>query len=277
MADKIIHLVSDSTGETVSKALRACLPQFKSEIDHEYLWSFVHTPAQLQYTIQSIQDKPGLVVFTLIDDGLRYEMIKGCQQLNVPYVSLLDPLLQVLETFLGERTQPRPGMQHKLGGDYFKRMEAVDFAVNHDDGQSLDSLHQAEVVLTGVSRTSKTPCCIYLAYRGVKAANVPLVMDMNVPEQLLALNERKIKPLIIGLYQDPQQLEQVRQKRMKNLTTDTSIDYIDPQQIRDEILFSRRLFTKHNWATIDVTRRSIEETAAIIIQMLHQSKNHMVF
>jgi regulator of PEP synthase PpsR (kinase-PPPase family) len=266
----VVHLISDSTGETVARVMRACLVQFDIGQLEEYLWPFVHTPRQVDEVLAAVAKNPGFVLFTIVDAGLCRRIQQGCTALGVPFYSVLVPLIDALEGYLGNRHQPRVGRQHRMDDAYFRRMDAVDFAVNHDDGQGLDGLSEADVILVGVSRTSKTPCCIYLAYRGVRAANVPLVHGQPLPDALLAAATRSDPPLIVGLMQDPVQLQAIRHNRMRDLTGDREMDYADRDHIRTEILFSRRLFEQYGWPVIDVSRRSVEETSALVLQMLYQ-------
>jgi hypothetical protein len=267
---RIVHLISDSTGETVARVMRACLVQFETGHLEEYLWPFVHTPRQVDEVLAAVAKNPGFVLFTIVDEGLCRRIQQGCAALGVPFYSVLVPLIDALEGYLGDRHQPRVGRQHRMDAAYFRRMDAVDFAVNHDDGQGLDGLGAADVILVGVSRTSKTPCCIYLAYRGVRAANVPLVHGQPLPEALIQAATRPQPPLIVGLIQDPGQLQAIRHNRLRDLTGDREMDYADRDAIRAELVFSRRLFEQYGWPVIDVSRRSVEETSALVLQMLYQ-------
>ena len=274
MADRraphVVHLISDSTGETVARVMRACLVQFDTGQLEEYLWPFVHTPRQVDEVLAAVAKNPGFVLFTLVDAGLCRQIQQGCTALGVPFYSVLVPLIDALEGYLGNRHQPQVGRQHRMDAAYFRRMDAVDFAVNHDDGQGLDGLAEADVILVGVSRTSKTPCCIYLAYRGVRAANVPLVHGQPLPEALALVAQRENPPCIVGLTHDPGQLQAIRHNRLRDLMGAREMDYADRDHIRAEILFSRRLFEQYGWPVIDVSRRSVEETAALVLQMLYQ-------
>ena len=269
--ERILHLVSDSTGETAGKVIRACLVQFEHAVVREYSWSFVRTKAQLDDVIKEIQKNPGFVLFTLVEEELRQTMFQFCRENALPHVSMLDPILLVLENYLGVPMRAQPGRQHRLDADYFRRIEAVDFAVNHDDGQGTQDLARADVVLVGCSRMSKTPTCIYLAYRGIKAANIPFVPEIPLPDILLECS-RLGKPLIVGLTQDAGHLINIRRSRLSGLGANMVADYVEPEQVKAELLAARRLFTANNWPVIDVTRRSIEETAAMIMQLLHKEQ-----
>jgi [pyruvate, water dikinase]-phosphate phosphotransferase / [pyruvate, water dikinase] kinase len=214
------------------------------------------------------------VLLTIVERELREIFQHWCHDRKIPFFSLLEPVIHELEAYLGRARHFRAGRQHKIDDAYFRRMDAVDFAVNHDDGQSGHSLAQADVLLLGVSRMSKTPTCIYLAYRGIKAANMPLIGECRLPPAVEALLMLPRPPLMIGLVQDPAALMAIRRNRMAYLADDHLLDYADPEAIQQEVMASRRLFARHGWPVIDVTRRSVEETATLIIQMLH--KDHRI-
>ena len=274
MPERILHLVSDSTGETVSKVIRSCLPQFETQPSHEYLWSFIQSKDEMAMVLQEVEKNKGIVVFTLVDSEMRDFMVEGCRKIGVPYISVLDPILNVLEQYFGRKKEFKAGRQHQLNADYFQRMEAVDFAISHDDGQGMGHLKRAQVILAGVSRMSKTPCCIYLAYRGIKAANVPIIPDMPLPQELVnAHSLTENRPLIVGFIQDAHQLQQIRQHRLTYLSADKAMSYANIAAIREEIAYSKRLFEEHGWPIIDVTRRSVEEITALIIQLLHKDRD----
>ncbi len=264
---RIVHFVSDSTGETVVRTARAALIQFDQISIKEYIWPFVHTPGQLEDTLSRITDNPGIVLYTLVGSDLRRQMIVCCERYGLAHVSILGPLTRQLETYFGEKRHAQPGKLHELNEAYFNRIDAVDFAVEHDDGAGMDSIHNAEVILLGVSRASKTPTCIYLAYRGVRAANYPLIPHVEIPDELkLILKEKKL--LVVGLIQDANQLSHMRHNRLKYLA-DNVQNYTDNETIREEIKYARQVYNRYEIPVIDVSRRSIEETSAMIIQMLH--------
>ena len=258
-----LHLVSDATGETINSVARACLSQFDVR-PVEHFWNLVRTTRQLEMVLEGIQRTPGLVLYTLVDDGLRRRLQDACRELQVPLISVLDPVIGALGAFFGLESQSQPGRQHMLDAVYFGRIEAMDFVLGHDDGQSTRTLLEADVILVGVSRTSKTPTCIYLANRGIKAANVPLVPGVAPPAEL----EEVVRPLIVGLTKDPDQLVQVRRNRLKLLNQGEDTSYVDPETVRRELAEARRLYSRKGWPVIDVTRRAIEETAAEIMMML---------
>lgn len=259
-----LHLVSDATGETINSVARACVAQFDHVRPIEHFWNLVRTTRQLDMVIEGIKDNPGLVMFTLVDDELRRQLQDVCRELQVPCIPVLEPLINALGAYLGLESQSQPGRQHMLDAQYFGRMDAMDFALAHDDGQGTWDLHEADVVLVGVSRTSKTPTCIYLANRGIKAANIPFVPNCPLPPEL----DQVTRPLIIGLTKDPDRLIQIRRNRLRLLNQNDDTDYVDPEVVRTELAEARRLYSRKRWPVIDVTRRSIEETAAEIMMLL---------
>lgn len=259
-----LHLVSDATGETINSVARACLAQFDQVEPHEHAWTLIRTSKQLEKVLAGIEAHPGPVLFTMVNEKLRMELVAGCHRLQVPCIPVLDPVIMALASHLGMQAQGLPGRQHELDAEYFGRIDAMNFALSHDDGQSAQDYDLADVILVGVSRTSKTPTCIYLANRGIKAANVPIVPGCPVPPELLTAR----RPMVVGLTKDPAQLVQVRRNRLHLLSQAEDTDYVDPEVVRKEVAQARRLCAENNWTVLDVTRRSIEETAASIIQML---------
>jgi len=257
-----LHLVSDATGETLNSVARACLVQFEGIDPEEHVWSLVRTKGQMEKVLRGIGEAPGPVLFTLVNAGLRDQLMEGCRRLEVPCIAVLDPVIHRLATWFEVAIRGRPGLQHALDAEYFERMDAMNFALAHDDGQLTDDLNLADVVLVGVSRTSKTPTCIYLANRGIKAANVPVVPGCPVPPSLLTVT----RPLVVGLTKDPTQLVQVRRNRLRMIAKEQGeTDYVDPESVREEVSFARKLCQRYGWPVIDVSRRSIEETAATIM------------
>src|SRR6266849_6387731 len=259
-----LHLVSDSTGDTVHSVARACLVQFEDAEAIEHIWSMVRTKAQVDRVITGVEANPGVILFTLVDESLRSALQDGCRRLGVPVIPVLDPVIGALTSHLGRQSRGLPGQQHLLDNEYFARIDAMTFALNHDDGQSSWGINDADVVLVGVSRTSKTPTCIYLANRGIKAANVPFVRGVPLPPELI---EAK-KPLIVGLTNDPERLILLRRNRLSMLDHNEATDYTDIEAVRAEVREARRVFAEHHWPVIDVTRRSIEETASSIHKLL---------
>ena len=261
-----IHLVSDATGETIHSVARACMVQFEGVEPIEHNWSLMRTEKQIAKLLVEVEKNPGVVMFTLVNEKLREALLAGCRGLQVPCIAVLDPLIASLSNFLGVEARGQPGRQHIMDAEYFSRIDAMTFALHHDDGQLTQSLSEAEIVLLGVSRTSKTPTCIYLANRGIKAANVPIVPGVPLPKELTELENGDDGPFVIGLTTDPARLVQVRRNRLRTLSHDSNTEYVDPETVKDEVATARKLFAKHNWPVIDVTRRSIEESAAAILQ-----------
>jgi len=262
-----VHLVSDSTGETLMDVMRASVAQFEGVEPVEHLYALVRSPRQMEMALKEIDAAPGLVMYTLVNSELRRALENRCADLGVPAIAILDPILATLSGFLNLPMSSRAGAQHDLDAEYYARIEALNYAIVHDDGQG-SNLEGADVVLLGVSRTSKTPTCIYLAHRGVKAANIPLVRGASLPPNLASLK----KPLIVGLTAQPERIVQIRRNRLLSLNEERDTDYIDDQRVRDEIVEAKRLFAKHGWPVIDVSRRSIEETSAKIINLLNKRR-----
>jgi regulator of PEP synthase PpsR (kinase-PPPase family) len=261
-----VHLVSDSTGETLNAMARAVCARFENVLPIEHIYALVRSQRQLDRALGDIQEAPGIVLHTIVDDKLRQSLEEGCRRMEMPCIPALDPLVSAMQRYLGAATTSRVGAHLRLDTDYFNRMDALNYAIGHDDGQGGQDLEQADVVLVGVSRTSKTPTCIYLAHRGVRAANVPLVPDRPLPDQLFQL---KGKTLIVGLLISPDRLIQIRRNRLLSLKETRESSYIDVDSVREEIIAARRLYERHGWPTIDVTRRSVEETAAAVLNLVH--------
>lgn len=267
-----LHLVSDSTGETNLSVARACLAQFEDCEPVEHVWSMIRSDRQVQKVAAGIEANPGVVLFTLVDDRIRSSLIEACRRLEAPCIAVLDPVLEAFARFLDAKAGHRPGRQHQLDADYFARIAAMDFAMTHDDGQGMADLGAADVVLVGVSRSSKTPTCIYLANRGVRAANVPLVPDMPLPAPVAALKRfGEGGPLVVGLTNDPSALVAVRRNRLRILKESRETTYTDPEAVRSEVVSARRLFAERGWPVLDTSRRSIEETAAAILSLLQDA------
>lgn len=259
-----IHLVSDSTGETLNAMGRAVCARFEDVLPIEHLYPLVRSQRQLERVLEEIENAPGIVLHTIVDATLRQSLEEGCRKLDMTCIPALDPLMAALGRYLGAQVSTRVGAQHALDNDYFNRMEALNYAIAHDDGQGHQNLEQAHVVLVGISRTSKTPTCIYLAHRGIKAANVPLVPNAPLPDGLLTLRG----PMVVGLTASPDRLVQIRRNRLLSLKEERESSYIDIDAIREETIQARRLYERQGWPVIDVTRRSVEETAAAIVNLL---------
>ncbi|MBX2834321.1 MAG: kinase/pyrophosphorylase [Micavibrio sp.] len=273
-----LHLVSDASGTTLLGLARACIAQFDHVDPIQKFWPLVRTTRQLEKVIAQIRSNPGPVIFTFVDNSMRERLAEFCEEMGVPCVAVLDPIIRSLSSYLGEHAKGVPGLQHAMDDAYFKRVEAVDYAMSHDDGKTLKGLSKADVILVGVSRTSKTPTSIFLARRGIKAANIPLVPGVDVPDEKLSLK----KPMYVGLIATPDRLIQLRRTRLSTNSKDKKIAahieenaYLDEDRIEDEIRLARRLFSKKGWPVIDVTKRSIEETAAEIMALL-QTRNEKI-
>jgi regulator of PEP synthase PpsR (kinase-PPPase family) len=263
-----LHLVSDATGETLIAVGRAVTAQFLGVASIEHVFPLVRNEAQLQRAIAEIAASPGIVLYTLVDKELTTKLEKACLEIGSPFLSVLQPIFDSFQAYLGTASTSRPGAQHMLNAEYFKRIDALNFTMMHDDGQTSNNLIDADVLLLGVSRTSKTPTSIYLANRGVKTANIPLIPGVSPPEYIYALSS----PLIVGLIASPERIVQIRQNRLLGLNSQQDTSYVDRIAVAEEIAESRLLFKRNAWPMIDVTRRSIEETAAAIIDLLKEHR-----
>ncbi|HKD47139.1 MAG TPA: pyruvate, water dikinase regulatory protein [Rhizomicrobium sp.] len=263
-----IHLVSDATGETLNAIANAALAQFEGADVQIHSYALVRSEHQLQRSVDHIAISPGLVFFTLVNPRLREMLLIRCGSLNIACVDVMERPVTELSKFLGIAETHRPGGQHEVDQRYLARIEALNFTIQHDDGQSLDTIRDAEVILVGASRTSKTPTCVYLAIRGIRAANIPLVPGMGVPSVLSQANS----PLIVGLWVSPDRLVQVRRNRLSSMGEQRGTNYIDLDSVRAEIAATRKLFEQQDWPSIDVSRRSIEETAASVMNLLTERR-----
>jgi regulator of PEP synthase PpsR (kinase-PPPase family) len=263
-----LHLVSDATGETLIAISRAVAAQYEGVSAIEHVYPLVRTASQLDRVISEIEMAPGIVLYTLVEQELAGRLDKICQDLGCPSMSVLNPVLNLFQSYLGAASSARPGAQHMLNAEYFKRIDAMNFTMMHDDGQLTDDLGSADVVLVGVSRTSKTPTSIYLANRGVRTANIPLVPGVPLPPQLDDLR----KPLIVGLVAAPERIVQIRQNRLLSLKAGDDSPYVDREAVAEEVANSRKLCARRGWPVIDVTRRSIEETAAAVLDLLRDHR-----
>ena len=263
-----LHLVSDSTGETLIAVSRAAAAQYEGISAIEHVYPLVRSKAQLERVIAEIDVSPGIVLYTLVEPDLATMLEEACAASNSPCLFVLDPVMRLFQSYLGTASMARPGAQHTLNADYFKRIDAMNFTLMHDDGQMVEEIDTADVILTGVSRTSKTPTSIYLANRGIKTANIPLVPGVPPPPQLLEAR----KPLVVGLIATPERIVEIRRNRLLSLRAEEDSAYVDRDAVAEEVAQSRRLCARHGWPVIDVTRRSIEETAAAIIELLRDHR-----
>ena len=263
-----LHLISDSTGETLIAASRAAAAQYQGVASIEHVYPLVRTASQLDRVIAEIENAPGIVLFTLVDSDLSKRLQAGCEASGSPCLSVLEPILTLFQSYLGQNSTPRAGAQHMLNAEYFKRIDALNFTMLSDDGQASENLDHADIVLIGVSRTSKTPTSIYLANRGYKTANVPLVPNVALPGAIDHLR----RPLVVGLIASADRIVQMRQNRLLTLNANSETEYVDRIAVAEEVAASRRLFAQRGWPIIDVTRRSIEETAAAVLDLYREHR-----
>jgi [pyruvate, water dikinase]-phosphate phosphotransferase / [pyruvate, water dikinase] kinase len=258
-----LHLLSDSTGETLETIAKAALAQFEGADVVRHFWPMVRSQQHLDRIMADIAANPGLVLFTLVNAETRVKLEERCRALGLPVVPALDAVTDALEAALGQQAHARPGRQHAMDAAYFARVDAIHYTIAHDDGVGPDRWEEADIVLAGVSRSSKTPTSIYLANRGYKVANVPIVVESPPPQELYGLRQ----PLVVGLTTAPERLVQVRRNRLLALNQTPETDYVDAERVAREVAFARRIFADNDWPVIDVTRRSIEETAAAVINL----------
>ena len=260
-----VHLLSDSTGETLENIAKAALAQYDDVETLRHFWPMVRTEVHLERILREIAQKPGLVIFTLVNPVTRRALEQRCATLGLPAVAPLDPVNDALSTLLGQQAKARPGRQHALDAAYFARVDAIQFTIAHDDGIAWEEWEEADILLAGVSRSSKTPTSIYLANRGYKAANIPIVVESPPPAALFTLK----KPLIVGLTTSADRLIAIRRNRLLSLNQAPDTRYVEEEAVLREIAYARRMFADNGWPVIDVTRRSIEETAAAIIALVN--------
>src|SRR6478735_8336922 len=259
-----LHLISDSTGETLISAGRAASAQFKSAQSIEHVYPLIRNRKQLLSVLQAIDSEPGIVLYTIVDRELATLINERCTQMGVASVNVLEPVINAFQIYLGAPSRRRVGAQHVMNAGYFARIEALNFTMDHDDGQMPDDYNDADVVIVGISRTSKTPTSIYLANRGIKTANIPVVYGVPLPDKLFSAT----KPLIVCLIATTDRISQVRENRVLGTTSGFDRgDYTHRAAISEELKDARSLCARHNWPLIDVTRRSIEETAAAIVAL----------
>jgi [pyruvate, water dikinase]-phosphate phosphotransferase / [pyruvate, water dikinase] kinase len=264
-----LHLLSDSTGETLENIAKAALAQFEGVETMRHFWPMVRTPGHLDRILEEVAQNPGLVLYTLVDGETRTALEKRCRALGLPAVPALDAVTNALSALLGQQAHARPGRQHMLDAAYFDRVDAIQFTIAHDDGVLPEEWEEADIVLAGVSRTSKTPTSIYLANRGYKVANIPIVVESPPPPNLFTLEH----PLVVGLTTSAERLIQVRRNRLLSMNEAAETAYVDQDAVSAEVAYARRIFGDRGWPVIDVTRRSIEETAAAIIRMVSERRS----
>ena len=263
-----LHLVSDATGETLNTVAKAAAAQYSDFRPIAHIYALVRTPSQLNRALREIEEQPGIVLFTLINPDIRKHLEQQCETLGVPCLSILDPIITMLSQYLNATSRPQVAGQHALNSDYFRRIDAVNFTMSHDDGQGLEDIEKSDIIILGVSRTSKTPTSVYLAQRGIRTANIPIVPGTPFPTKLQDIKG----PLIVGLIASAERIAQIRRHRLLSLKESRSTGYIDPRAITDELMLMKSLCSKYDWPMIDVTRRSVEETAATILNMQAELK-----
>lgn len=260
-----VHLLSDSTGETLDNIAKAALAQYDDVETIRHFWPMIRSEAHLERILQEIAQNPGLVLFTLVNHETRRALEAQCRNLGLPAIAPMDPVTDALSALLGQQAKARPGRQHVLDAAYFARVDAIQFTIAHDDGVGWEDWEDADIILAGVSRSSKTPTSIYLANRGYKTANIPIVVESPPPPSLFNLRH----PLVVGLTTSAERLIQVRRNRLLSLNQAPETAYVDHDSVSREVAFARRMFADNGWPVIDVTRRSIEETAAAIIALVN--------
>lgn len=263
-----LHMVSDSTGETLTTIAKAASVQYSQVRPIEHVHPLVRTLRQLERVLQEISSAPGIVLYTIVNRELAERLERRCKELAVPCLHVLEPIMKVFESYLGAPQTPIVAGQHVLDSDYFRRIDALNFTMAHDDGQLPDDLNQADIIILGISRTSKTPTSIYLAQRGFKTANMPIVPRLPLP---VALTEPH-SAFVVCLVASVERIAEIRRNRVRMLSDRNLEDYVDREQIAQELTHSRRLCARHGWPLIDVTRRSIEETAATILKLFHNRR-----
>ena len=260
-----IYLVSDSTGETLERIFLAIKAQFKNFKYKTHYFSFTRTENQILKIIEnSTKNKNSIFLYTIVDNKLAQFLSTECNKKKIPCFGVLGDLILTFSKLLNQEASHIPSGQHVMNEDYYKKIEAIQFTMNHDDGNSLDDIGKSDIILLGVSRTSKTPTSIYLANKGMKISNIPLVNEQSVPE---FLKEKPNSTCVIGLTAEPDRLVDLRKNRMQSIKENENKNYIDFEKIKNEIEVSKKLFQKYNWPTIDVTRKSVEETAASILKI----------
>ena len=262
-----LHLLSDSTGETLENIAKAALAQFDG-VDNvvKHFWPMVRSETHLDRILVDVTANPGLVLFTLVNRDTRRKLETRCRALGLPAVAALDAVSDAMSNMLGQEAKARPGRQHVMDAAYFARVDAIQFTIAHDDGLNSQNWEEADIVLAGVSRTSKTPTSIYLANRGFKTANIPIVPQSPPPANLFTLKH----PLVVGLVTSAERLIQVRRNRLLSLNQAPDTDYVDEEMVKAEVTAARRMFADNDWPVLDVTRRSIEESAAAIINLFNE-------
>jgi len=261
-----LHLVSDATGDTLEQVAKAAIAQFPDFEAIKHHWPMIRTARHMERLIPEFEQKPGIIMFTLVNQDIENVLIKACEQNDWPYISVLHGIIRELGRHLGQKSISRPGLQHIMNDEYFERIDAMQYTLMHDDGQKPDGLKDADIILVGVSRTSKTPTSIYLANKGMKTANIPIVPDQALPLELENINGT----LVVGLINSVDRLVQIRRNRLLSLKESEKTTYADAEAVKKEVQQARRFMSSKGWPVIDVTRRSIEETAGAIMNLKYK-------
>lgn len=266
MKELHVHLVSDSTAGTVSAIARAVIAEFDGVNCREHIWALVRSERQLEKLEEALKSSPGPVFYTMVDEELSEKLTKICAHLNLPCINPLERSSGMISAYLQQEASARPGSRHRMNENYFSRIEAIDYTLSHDDGKRHWELAGADIILVGPSRTSKSPTCVYLGNSGLRAANVPYVHGVALPEELFQVK----KPLIVGLIIHPKRLIEIRKSRLQTIGHDKLEHYADDDKVEEEIKTARQLYRQYNWPVIDVSQRSVEETAAAILNIYHR-------
>ena len=268
-----IYLISDSTGETLDRIFLALKAQFEKFNHNLFQFSFTRTENQILKILEDAQKKEdSIILYTIVDNKLAKFLSQEANKKNIPCFGVLGDLILNFSKLLDQKATNIPSGQHVLNEEYYKRIEAIQFTMNHDDGNSIKEIDKSDIILLGVSRTSKTPTSIYLANRGFKTSNIPLIDKNSIPENIKK-NERNI--CIVGLTTDPERLIDLRKNRLRTLRENEKSSYTNLKKISEEVQEARKTFKKYKWPVIDVTRKSVEETAASIIKIYEISKKNV--
>jgi hypothetical protein len=263
-----IYVISDGTGETADQMIKAALLQYVREGLKIVRFKNIRTEIQVRSIFEEAHAVKAMVVYTVVSDNLRKFIDLTSQQTGVPAVDLLGPLLEKLSRYLKRNPETQPGLFHQVNENYFKRIEAIEFTVKHDDGKYADSLDRADIILVGLSRTSKTPLSVYLSYKGWKVANVPLVKDIEPPAELFQTDQRKI----IGLLIEPETLVKIRRERLVKMGESPSGDYASLNHVVAEIEFCKEIFRRNRrWPVFDITGKALEETASEVERVIRSA------
>ncbi len=268
-----VYLVSDSTGETLDRIFLAIKAQFKNFKYQTHHYSFTRTENQILKILELCKkNKNSIILYTVVESKLSKFLADECNKENIPCFGVLGDLIISFSKLLNQEASHIPSGQHILNEEYYNRIEAIQFTMNHDDGNSIDDIGKSDIILLGVSRTSKTPTSIYLANKGYKVSNIPLVNEDSIPN---SLRNNKIKKCIIGLTAEPERLVEIRKNRLSSLKENQNINYVNIDKIQKEVIESKQTFLKYKWPTIDVSRKSVEETAASVIKIFEITKDNV--